>query len=245
MYQPLQSSSPPAQNEYNLSHLPAQGHEATEQALDAAGSLLLSQDHGVKSARSSKVIQDDGRPPFSRHIMPSEVGWRPITITAPYILLFSLITIGLMCTLEYLLQRSQRKGAIVCTSSSHALDYMPIVVAVLFGLLWASIDHDVKRYECTARPLGWGASISTLATVGLDCDPGRVFIADMTVLSGLKLTSNCRSPGVSPQSTRYCSPTPMSQTTCDMLLGAGYATATWWILGVTMIAISYVNRKGE
>jgi len=37
----------------------------------------------------------------------------------------------------------------------------------------------------------------------------------------------------------------MSQTTCDMLLGAGYATAAWWILGVTMIAISYVNRKGE
>jgi len=37
----------------------------------------------------------------------------------------------------------------------------------------------------------------------------------------------------------------MSQTTCDMLLGATYATITWWILGVTMIAISYVNRKGE
>ena len=37
----------------------------------------------------------------------------------------------------------------------------------------------------------------------------------------------------------------MSQTTCDMLLGAGYATAVWWILGVTMIAISYVNRKEE
>ena len=37
----------------------------------------------------------------------------------------------------------------------------------------------------------------------------------------------------------------MSQTTCDMLVGAGYATAAWWNLGVTMIAISYVNRKGE
>jgi len=37
----------------------------------------------------------------------------------------------------------------------------------------------------------------------------------------------------------------LSQTTCDMLFGAGYATAAWWILGVTMIAISYVNRKGE
>ena len=37
----------------------------------------------------------------------------------------------------------------------------------------------------------------------------------------------------------------VSQTTCDMLLGATYATITWWILGVTMIAISYVNRKGE
>ena len=146
MYQPLQSSPPPAQDEYNLSHLPAQGHEATEQAPDAAGSLLLSQDHGAKSARSSKVIQGDGRTPFSRYLMPSEIGWRPITITAPYILLFSLITIGLICALEYLLQRSQRKGAVVCTSSSHALDYMPIVVAVLFGLLWASIDHDVKRY---------------------------------------------------------------------------------------------------
>ena len=37
----------------------------------------------------------------------------------------------------------------------------------------------------------------------------------------------------------------MSQTTCDMLLGAGYATAAWWILRVTWIAISYVSRKGE
>jgi len=30
-----------------------------------------------------------------------------------------------------------------------------------------------------------------------------------------------------------------------MLLGAGYATAAWWIFGVTMIAISYVHRKEE
>jgi len=41
------------------------------------------------------------------------------------------------------------------------------------------------------------------------------------------------------------SPVRVSQTTCDMLVGAGYATAAWWILGVTMIAIFYVNRKGE
>ena len=182
MYQPLQSPPPPAQNEYDLSHLPAQGHDATEQATDAAGSPLLSQDHVAKSARSSKAIQDDGWTPFSSYLTPSGVGWRPITITAPYILLFSLITIGLMCALEYLLQRSQSQGVVVCTSSSYALDYMPMVVAVLFGLLWASIDHDVKRYERTALPPGWGAGISALAAVGLDCDPGRVFIADMVRL---------------------------------------------------------------
>ena len=151
MYQPLQSSPPSAQNECDL---PAQDDDATKQAPDAAGSPLLSQDHDPISARSSKVIQDDGRTPFPRYLTPStsEVGWRPITITAPFILLFSLITIGLMCALEYLLQRSQSRGAVVCTSSSYALDYMPVVVAVIFSLLWASIDHDVKRYERAALP---------------------------------------------------------------------------------------------
>ncbi|KAI5854460.1 hypothetical protein BZA05DRAFT_394306 [Tricharina praecox] len=157
MYRPHHSSPlsapAPAQDENNLGHSPAQ----RRQDLDA------------KSAISESPTQRDARRwplstlftptvvswrrPFTRAggdctpSPPTEAGWRPPTLTTPYILLFSLITLGLAGALEYLVQRSNSRGAVVFAEVSYLLEFAPMLVAVLCGLLWAGVDHDVKRLE--------------------------------------------------------------------------------------------------
>lgn len=178
MYRPHHSSPlsapAPAQDENNLGHSPAQ----RRQDLDA------------KSAISESPTQRDARRwplstlftptvvswrrPFTRAggdctpSPPTEAGWRPPTLTTPYILLFSLITLGLAGALEYLVQRSNSRGAVVFAEVSYLLEFAPMLVAVLCGLLWAGVDHDVKRYdECAGFLPGGGGCIRSLWIVGL------------------------------------------------------------------------------
>lgn len=70
----------------------------------------------------------------------------------------------------YLLYLSDGDGAVVFTSSSttwvaFCCDYGPTLVAVLYGLIWATIDHDVKRLEPyfqLSKPAGATAENSLL-----------------------------------------------------------------------------------
>jgi len=82
----------------------------------------------------------------------SRIGWRPTTLKLPSLIAFAVLTSILIVATTYLLDRSNRNGAIVFTSSSTSLvafwwDYGPTIVAVLYGLIWATIDHDLKRLE--------------------------------------------------------------------------------------------------
>ncbi|KAI5853621.1 hypothetical protein BZA05DRAFT_396668 [Tricharina praecox] len=155
MYRPVQQSStpPPATAPYG-EYFHNSGHATTTTTqlhpADAAQNPLLNEGFEYKSARvaspvSISTTDDGGRKKKKKKA--SRVGWRPFTIKPPFILFFALVTVGLLCALEYILQRSKRDGALLFSESSYLLDYGPMVVAVLFGLLWASIDHDVKRLE--------------------------------------------------------------------------------------------------
>lgn len=190
MYRPVQQSStpPPATAAYG-EYFHDSGHATTTTTqlhpADAAQNPLLNEGFEYKSARvaspvSISTTDDGGRKKKKKKA--SRVGWRPFTIKPPFILFFALVTVGLLCALEYILQRSKRDGALLFSESSYLLDYGPMVVAVLFGLLWASIDHDVKRYLSRRIFL---PDVPAFSVCRMSCDPGRGFISHTQ--SNLKL----------------------------------------------------------
>jgi hypothetical protein len=76
-----------------------------------------------------------------------------------FLLLFSALTIAIIVGLEVLIRKSQSRGALVFTASTtsgvgYVLNYGPQAIGVLYGLLWASIDHDVKRSERAREATG-------------------------------------------------------------------------------------------
>jgi len=213
MYQPVRTTPPPL--------LPARNEHAPDAPADMACSPLLENHSTSKLPRLSSPVAagpKGGREPLSRFFTPRGVGWRPLTITSPFILLFALVAVAIASALEYMLQRSKSQGALVYTPSSYLLDYGPMVVAVTFGLLWASIDHDIKRYICfqgsAARSLppapsrgfavafGWLASFTVKWTAR--CGK-RGLIADV---AGSNRTSSCRSQAASRPITRFSWSTP-------------------------------------
>lgn len=60
------------------------------------------------------------------------------------------MAVGFLVALEYLFQISEAHGAVVfvgknVTLINYALDYGPLAIAAVYGLVWASVDHDIKR----------------------------------------------------------------------------------------------------
>ncbi|KAA8905831.1 hypothetical protein FN846DRAFT_949711 [Sphaerosporella brunnea] len=79
-------------------------------------------------------------------------GWRPATLKLPFLLFFAFVTILMIIGAELTLRRSQAHGALVFTSEANdAIEYLvnygPLAIGVLYGILYVSIDHNVKRLE--------------------------------------------------------------------------------------------------
>ena len=87
-----------------------------------------------------------GRGLLSRIFWP-DVGWRPPTLQLPFHLAFMAITLASIVAVEPLLGRSLSRGAVTFDPPGYVaafLDFGPLAFAVTYGLVWASVDHDVK-----------------------------------------------------------------------------------------------------
>ena len=88
-----------------------------------------------------------GRGLLSRIFWP-DVGWRPPTLQLPFHLAFMAITVASIIVVELLLDRSLSRGAVTFDPPGYVvvlLDFGPLAFGVAYGLVWASVDHDVKR----------------------------------------------------------------------------------------------------
>lgn len=84
--------------------------------------------------------------------------WRPWPIRAPFLIFFTILCLILTLIAELLLQRSERdKGLVfgdfsdpesgISRGTDFFCNYLPTIISVLFGLLWATSEHDFKRLE--------------------------------------------------------------------------------------------------
>lgn len=81
--------------------------------------------------------------------------WQPKSIRAPFLVFFICLCILFVISIEILLRTSKANGALkfgdvngnLSLGSRFLFDYFPILVSVIFGLLWAISDHDFRRME--------------------------------------------------------------------------------------------------
>lgn len=81
--------------------------------------------------------------------------WKPVTLRAPVLGGFVLISFLLIALLEVLSKRSLDKGGIIIARSADDLSpaqsftylHLPTIVAVLYSMLWSWVDLDTKRLE--------------------------------------------------------------------------------------------------
>lgn len=81
--------------------------------------------------------------------------WKPITLTAPFILSVILITIGLVVLVVWLLRKSNAQQGVLFAPNINDLPlrksflylYLPTLVSVIYSFLWTWTDLDVKRLE--------------------------------------------------------------------------------------------------
>lgn len=81
------------------------------------------------------------------------------------------MTVGFIVGLEVVLNVSRRNGSITFLSSKivdMAFDYVPLLLAVVYGLIWAAIDHDVKRY---VTGVGDGGCVCIMGAYLCTCIP--------------------------------------------------------------------------
>ena len=95
-------------------------------------------------------------------------------MTRPPVLIFVIVlTLVLAGVVEFLAQLSQRQGGLalsrdpdeISAAVSFGFRYAPTVVAVLYSLIWAWIDSDVRRMQPwfeLSRPDGAAAETSLL-----------------------------------------------------------------------------------
>jgi hypothetical protein len=103
--------------------------------------------------RAPSSLQSKEQPPApekSKSFFVRGTGWRPATLKLPFLLSFALVTLVLIIVAELAIRRSRSHGALVFAEEmksgvENLLNYGPLAVGVLYGLLYVSVDHDVKR----------------------------------------------------------------------------------------------------
>lgn len=81
--------------------------------------------------------------------------WRPTSLTKLYLSFVIIISLLLIVLLQSLLLQAQQNNGLIFAIDIHALPlqqtfvylYLPTVVFVAYGFLWAWLDLDVRRLE--------------------------------------------------------------------------------------------------
>lgn len=83
-----------------------------------------------------------------------QANWKPFSMRWPYLLGLSVISVILAAAQEYILRKSEKKPLFAFTSAASlttwdyfSFKYLPILIAVSFGVLWQITDFEVKRLE--------------------------------------------------------------------------------------------------
>lgn len=100
----------------------------------------------------------------------AKLGWRPTKIKPLFLISFAVLTAILVILLEVMLRKSQSYGALAfvtdrTTFVDHCFSFLPLLLGIFYGLLYASVDHDLKRLEAyfqLSNPKGVTADNSLL-----------------------------------------------------------------------------------
>ena len=120
--------------------------------------------HHISSQSPKQCQKPVGRPTQAS-------SWKPVTLRPPLLLSIAITTLAFIALLEYLSDKSRVDGGIAfakgefSSTVSFAYKYLPILIAVLYSILWSWIDLDTKRLEPyfqLSRPTGAEAADSIL-----------------------------------------------------------------------------------
>ncbi|KAL9031799.1 MAG: hypothetical protein Q9180_006775, partial [Flavoplaca navasiana] len=120
--------------------------------------------HHISSQSPKQCQKSVGRPTQAS-------SWKPVTLRPPLLLSIVVTTLAFIALLEYLSDKSRVDGGIAfakgefSSTVSFAYKYLPILIAVLYSILWSWIDLDTKRLEPyfqLSRPTGAEAADSIL-----------------------------------------------------------------------------------
>lgn len=126
----------------------------------AAPAVDLSSLEGTDRRSTHKVASSvDEETSFFYPTDPEKPNWKPFSMTAPYLLMLAIVSLGLAGVQEYLYQQSKSleskgKGLIqfndvaeIPTPQFFAWKYLPTMVMVAYGVLWQIMEYNVKRLE--------------------------------------------------------------------------------------------------
>lgn len=104
--------------------------------------------------------------------------WKPFTIRMPFVSFLIVIVIGFIVGIEFMYQRTQRKGAVTFSLTedlegwqTFVSQYMGTIAAVIFSILLSMVDLDAKRLEPwfqLSSPAGATAASSLLLCYPFD-----------------------------------------------------------------------------
>lgn len=81
------------------------------------------------------------------------LGWKPIILRRPLLLIIVALTLSFVTILEYLSQKSHNDGGIAfakvqfSATTTFGYAYLPTILAVLYSTIWSYVDIDAKRLE--------------------------------------------------------------------------------------------------
>lgn len=95
------------------------------------------------------------KPFFERKDAPRSASWKPFTFKAGFLIPLFLVTCGFIVGLEVLNIQSDQNGGILFANNldsyvawqTFLYRYLPTIIAVIYGMVLAILDLDVKRLE--------------------------------------------------------------------------------------------------
>ena len=81
--------------------------------------------------------------------------WRPFGIRNIFFFVLSLLSLALLCVVTYLFVSSEKQNGIYHIGAEQSIPagiffaykYLPVIVIILYSLMWAVLDADARRYE--------------------------------------------------------------------------------------------------
>ncbi|KAK6506529.1 hypothetical protein TWF506_011435 [Arthrobotrys conoides] len=117
----------------------------------------LSPQYGIPQYRSAQSAASPNLPPGSNGAdqYDTERFWKPFTIRLPYLIFLNILTFSLIITIETLYYFSNRSEGLLFMKDIDDLplgkyftiQYLPTLIAVLYGIAWSIVDLDCKRLE--------------------------------------------------------------------------------------------------